>query len=69
MKAEQIKIENDGATTYIGIAVSGASTSDEKWHIKKVTHNEAGDVIAVQASEGKEDQIYAWDDRADLEYA
>lgn len=67
-KVEQVNVEYDGVMTYIGVSASGVGESDAQWSVTRIEHDAAGKVIEILHSGGIADQVYAWDERKNLEY-
>lgn len=57
----------DAATTYIGKALLGTVTSDNKWQIKKISVDE--NVTTISFANGDDDFNQIWDNRASLTYS
>lgn len=69
MNGEQIKVDYASSTvTYVGVAVSGALDTEEKWAIKKLTLDANGKLISLQRSLGTLDQVNKWTERATIQY-
>ena len=58
--------ESDSATTYLGKAQMGASTSGASWQIKKISV--ASTVTTISYADGDNRYDNVWDDRASLTY-
>ena len=54
---------------YIGSAVPGTATSDNKWQIKKLTFDGNNNPTAIQFAGGSPSYTNIWDNRASLTYS
>lgn len=65
----QVEYDAAGAPLYIGRALAGSLTSEERWQIVKCTYDAAGNLTARQFAGGDNDYSAIWDDRATYTYA
>lgn len=54
---------------YIGKAVPGSATSDEKWKIRKFTYDGNHNILSILFADGVAAYDKIWDDRADYDYS
>jgi len=54
---------------YLGKAVSGASSSDASWQIKRFTYDSDNNLTDIQLADGNDDFDNVYDDRASLSYS
>ena len=66
----QMRIDYDGGANpvYIGRAIPGSTTDQDKWQIRKLTYD-GDNVTAVQFAGGHNTFGMAWDDRATYTYS
>lgn len=62
-----VRIDEVGATTYVGKAVVGSSDSSAVWQIKRIV--ETGPDMAVTFADGDSSFNNIWNDRLSLSYS